>query len=145
MPRSEVISVGALTMEFLVEGTDSDGSVSQFVVGVPEGARVPAPHFHDAYEETLFGLEGTVTWTVGGEEHRVGPGEALCIRRGVVHGFTNPGPGPARQLVTVAPGVLGPDFFRELGAVVAAAADGPPDQAAIGAVMRRHGLTPAAL
>ncbi len=60
-----------------------------------------------------------------------------------MHGFTNPGPGHARQLVTVTPGVLGPDFFRELGAVFAAAGDGPPDRAAIGAVMRDHGLTPA--
>lgn len=143
MPHSEVISVGALTMDFLVEGGETSGSVAQFVLGVPAGAKVPAPHSHDAYEETLFGLEGTVTWTVDGVEHRVGPGDALCILRGVVHGFTNLGPDAARQLVTITPGVLGPDFFRELGAVFAAATDGSPDRAAIGAVMRRHGLTPA--
>jgi hypothetical protein len=39
--------------------------------------------------------------------------------------------------------VLGPDYFREVAAVVEAGAGGPPDLAAIGAVMRRHGLTPA--
>ncbi len=143
MPRSEVISVGALTMEFLLEGADTGGSVAQFLVGVPPGARVPAPHSHDGYEETLFGLEGTVTWTVDGVDHRVGPGQALPILRGVVHGFTNPGPDHARQLVTVTPGVLGPDFFRELGAVFAEAGERPPEPAAIGAIMRRHGLTPA--
>jgi len=143
VPRSEVISAGGLTMEFLLEGSDTGGSVAQFVVAVPVGATVPAPHSHDAYEETLFGLEGTLTWTVAGEERRVGPGEALCIRRGVVHGFSNPGPDAARQLVTVTPGVLSPTFFRELGSVFTAAASGPPDRAQIGAVMRRHGLTPA--
>jgi len=143
VPRSEVISVGDLTMEFLVEGVDTHGSVAQFIVGIPPGAHVPAPHSHDGYEETLFGLDGTVTWTVGGVDHQVGPGEALSILRGVVHGFTNPGPDHARQLVTVTPGVLGPDFFRELGAVFAQSGDGPPDRAAIGAVMRGHGLTPA--
>jgi len=130
-------------MEFLLEGADTGGGLAQFVVGVPAGAQVPAPHSHDGYEETIFGLEGEVTWTLAGAEHRVGPGDAVCIPRGVVHAFTNPGPGPARQLVTVTPGVLGPDFFRALGAVFEAAAGSRPDPAEIGAVMRRHGLTPA--
>jgi len=43
----------------------------------------------------------------------------------------------------VTPGILGPDYFRELAAIVVAAAGGPPDLAALGEVMRRHGLTPA--
>ena len=38
---------------------------------------------------------------------------------------------------------IGPDFFREVGAILDAAAGGPPDLAALGAAMRRHGLTPA--
>jgi len=46
-----------------------------------------------------------------------------------------------RQFVT--PGLLGPEYFREIAAVLAGAAGGPPDLAAIGEVMRRHGLTPA--
>ena len=40
-------------------------------------------------------------------------------------------------------GVFGPAYFREVGAVLAAAQGGPPDLAALGEVMRRHGLTPA--
>jgi hypothetical protein len=40
----------------------------------------------------------------------------------------------------VTPGVLGPDYFNEIAAVLGAA-EGPPDPAAIGEVMRRHGLT----
>ena len=38
---------------------------------------------------------------------------------------------------------LGPDYFRDVAAVVDSAVDGPPDASAIGAVMLRHGLTPA--
>jgi hypothetical protein len=34
------------------------------------------------------------------------------------------------------------DYFREVKSVVDAAAGGPPDLAALGEVMRRHGLTP---
>jgi hypothetical protein len=58
---------------------------------------VPAPHSHDAVEETVYGLEG----------------------------------------------VFGAAYFREVRDVLAASAGGPPDHAALGAVMRRHGLTPA--
>jgi hypothetical protein len=39
--------------------------------------------------------------------------------------------------------VFGPSYFREIGEVLAASTGGPPDLGAIGAVMRRHGLTPA--
>jgi len=41
----------------------------------------------------------------------------------------------------VTPAVIGPQFFRDMAEVVNVG--GPPDPAAIGAVMRRHGLTPA--
>jgi hypothetical protein len=43
----------------------------------------------------------------------------------------------------VTPGILGPDYFREVAAILDAAAGGPPDFAALGEVMRRHGLTSA--
>ncbi len=47
------------------------------------------------------------------------------------------------MLAIVTPGILGPDYFREMDAVVGAATGGPPDPAALAEVMRRHGLTPA--
>jgi hypothetical protein len=47
------------------------------------------------------------------------------------------------MLAIVTPGVLTSDFFREMAGVIAASAGGPPSPAALGAVMRRHGLTPA--
>jgi hypothetical protein len=46
-------------------------------------------------------------------------------------------------LAIVTPGILGPGDCREVAALIDAAAGGPPDLAAIGTVMRRHGLTPA--
>jgi len=142
---AEEIRVGELAISFLVEGDESDGSVAMFAFTVPAHAKVPIAHSHDAYEETIYGLEGTLTWTVEGERHDVGPGEALCIRRGTVHRFENEGEVDARALAVVTPGVLGPDYFRDLVAVVeeAAAAGTPPDPARLGEVMLRHGLTPA--
>jgi quercetin dioxygenase-like cupin family protein len=140
----EEINVGDLTIRFLVEGEQSMGSVAVFEFDVPAGSKVPVPHSHDGYEETIYGLDGVLTWTIDGTAVDVGPGETLCIRRGAVHHFDNTGDADATALAIVTPGVLGPEYFRELADIAAAAAGGPPDLAAIAAVMRRHGLTPAA-
>jgi quercetin dioxygenase-like cupin family protein len=141
--QREEIRVGQLAIRFLVEGQASGGAVAIFEFDVPAGARVPIAHSHDAYEETIYGLEGVLTWTVGGLRTDVGPGEALCIRRGAVHRFDNTRAADARALAIVTPGILRPDYFREMAAVIGAAGGGPPDAAAIAEVMRRHGLTPA--
>lgn len=74
----------------------------------------------------------------------VRPGEALVIPRGAVHHFDSTHDVDAKGLAIVTPGILGPDFFREVAAILDAAARGPPDVAALGEVMRRHGITPAA-
>ena len=140
---SEEIRVGPMAIRFLLEGEASGGSVAVFEFDVPAGARLPGAHSHDGYEETVYGLEGTVTWTLEGRQVEVGPGEVLCIPRGAVHRFDNDHDVDAKVLAIVTPGILGPDYVREIAAVLAAAA-GPPDLAALGEVMRRHGLTPAA-
>ena len=137
----EEIKVGEMTIRFLVEGGESDGSVALFEFDVPAGARVPAGHSHEGYGETIYGLTGVLTWTVAGTTTDVGPGEALFVPRGVVHRFDNEGDVDASALAVVTPGVLGPDYFRDIGAILAAAAGGPPDFAALEEVMRRHGLT----
>ena len=139
----EEIKVGQMAIRFLVEGEESGGSVAVFEFDVPAGANVAAGHSHDGYEETIYGLEGVLTWTLEGVSVDVGPGEALCIPRGAVHHFDNTHDVDAKALATVTPGILGPDYFREVAAILDAAAGGPPDLAAIATVMRRHGLTPA--
>ena len=138
------IKVGAMAIRFLVEGAESGGSVAMFEFDVPVGTKVAAAHSHDAYEETVYGLAGVLTWTLDGTPIDVGPGEALLIPRGAVHQFDNTGEVDATALAVVTPGLLGPEYFREVAAILGAAAGGPPDFAALGAVMRRHGLTPAA-
>ena len=140
----EEIKVGALAIRFLVESTDSNGAVAVFEFDVPAGAAVPAAHSHDRYEETVYGLAGVLTWTVEGAPTDVGPGDALSIPRGAAHRFDNRGDADATALAIVTPGILGPDYFREVAEILDAGADGPPDLAAVGEVMRRHGLTPAA-
>jgi quercetin dioxygenase-like cupin family protein len=137
------ITIGSLTIRFLLEGASSGGSVAVFEFDVPAQANVPIAHSHDGYEETIYGLEGVLTWTVAGQQIEVQPGEVLCIPRGVVHRFDNHGDVAAKALAIVTPGVLGPEYFREMAAVIQAAAGGPPEPGELGAVMKRHGLTPA--
>lgn len=137
------IRIGQVAIRFLLEGEASGGSVAVFEFDVPAGARVPAGHSHDGYEETIYGLEGVLTWTLEGQRIDVGPGDVLCIPRGAIHRFDNEHADDSKMLAVVTPGILGPDYFRECAAVIEAAAGGPPDFAALGDVMRRHGLTPA--
>jgi quercetin dioxygenase-like cupin family protein len=138
-----LIPTGPITVRFLVEGSSTRGAMSMFEWDVPAGLRGPAAHSHDGYEETVYALRGSLTWTVEGSPIEVGPGECLVIPRGAVHRFDNPGSETATALAVITPGILGPDYFRDIAAVVARADGGRPDPAAVGAVMRKHGLTPA--
>jgi len=143
LTKGHPIAVGALRVRFLVDATQSNGTVAVFECDVPAGARTPAPHSHDGFEETIYGLDGVSTWTIDGERVEVGPGEAVCVPRGAVHSFDNGGDGDARFLAIATPGVFGPAYFEEIGALLASSA-GPPDLDALAEIMRRHGLTPAA-
>lgn len=140
-PLSEPIRIGPITVTFTVDAEASGGSVTVSRCDVLAGGGMPVAHSHDAFEETVYGLEGVTTFVVDGERIALGPGDTLCIRRGAVHTFF------AEQddvafLAIATPGVFGPDYFRELAALVDAAG-GRPDPAAVGALMLRHGLTPA--
>ena len=143
-PSGETIRLGPLVIRFLVTGDDSRGSAAVFECTVPAGEKLRGPaHSHDAYEETIYGLDGVLTWTVDGRSIDVGPGQALCIPRGAVHRFDNLGQEDARALMVASPALIGPEYFREVAAVMAAAAGGPPDVARVAEIYRRYGLTPA--
>src|SRR5579864_5387719 len=91
-PSNETIRLGPLAVRFLITGEDSNGSVAAFEVSVPAAQRLAAPaHSHDHYEETIYGIEGVLTWTVNGKQVAVGPEQALCIPRGAIHRFDNHG------------------------------------------------------
>jgi len=143
-PADETIRLGPLAVRFLVTGENSSGSVAMFELVVPAGQRLMAPtHSHDHYEETFYGIEGMLTWTVDSKVIDVGPGQALCIPRGAVHRFDNNGAADVKGLCVVTPAVFGPQFFREAAEVIRTATGGPPDRAKMVEIMRRHGLTPA--
>jgi quercetin dioxygenase-like cupin family protein len=143
-PSDETIHLGPLAVRFLLTGEDSTGSIAAFELFVPGAQRLNAPaHSHDHYEETIYGIDGVLTWTVDGKPINVGPGQALCIPRGAIHRFDNNGAADAKALCVITPAAIGPQFFRESAEVINAAAGGPPDRIKMAEIMRRHGLTPA--
>jgi len=142
-PADETIRFGPNAVRFLVTGDNSTGSVAVFELTIAAGQPLPAPaHSHDHYEETIYGLDGVLTWTVDGRTIDVGPGQALCILRGAVHRFDNNGAVDAKVLCVISPAAIGPQYFREVTEVIRASAGGPPDRAKLMEVMRKHGLTP---
>jgi quercetin dioxygenase-like cupin family protein len=143
-PSDETIRIGPLAVRFLITGDDASASLALFELTVPAAQQLAGPaHSHDHYEETIYGIEGVLTWTVDGKPIDVGPGQALCIPRGAVHRFENRGGRDVKALCAITPAAIGPQFFRESAAVINAAAGGPPDRVKMAEIMRRHGLTPA--
>jgi oxalate decarboxylase/phosphoglucose isomerase-like protein (cupin superfamily) len=63
-------------------------------------------HLHRAYDEAVYVLDGTVTFTLDGVEHLCPAGSCVVMPRGVSHGFANPSAEPARILPVVTPEAL---------------------------------------
>lgn len=137
---TETIQIGPIVLRFLRSKHDTAGSLDMFEMDVAWEGRMPVPHYHRNWDETVYGLRGTLMFDVDGKPMRLDPGDTLFIPRGTVHGFENRSGTLATCLCVLTPGVLGPEYFREFGAVVAA---GKPDPAVLREIMLRHGLVPA--
>jgi quercetin dioxygenase-like cupin family protein len=136
----EIINLGSLELRFLQSKDDTAGSVDVFEMTVQPNARMPIPHYHDSWDETIYGLTGTTTFRVDGKDIDVTPGKTVFIKRGIVHGFTNRTTEPVTCLCILSPGVLGPQYFKDIAGLLAA---GIPDPARMKETMLRYGLIPA--
>ena len=138
--KRETIKAGQVTIEFLLEASDTNGSTAMFEFTVPAGAKVPIPHYHEHFDETIYGLAGVMSFTVDGKPFDIAPGETCFIPRGAVHGFNNFKQEDAKALAVITPALIGPIFFKEVAEIVNAG--GPPDIAKLKLVMAKHGLIP---
>jgi len=134
------IKVGQLGINYIVDGSAA-GSLGMFELTVPPDSNVPPAHSHSDNEECVYVLAGTLRYTVGAETRDLTPGHTMSTPKGVVHAFSNPFRETARALIVLSPDV-GAQYFRDVAAVTNAG--GPPDKAALVAVMARYGLVPAA-
>jgi quercetin dioxygenase-like cupin family protein len=63
----------------------------------------PPLHFHSREDEWFYVLDGDVTFHVGGDDHRAGPGAFVSFPCGIAHTFTVESP-TARMLIANTPG-----------------------------------------
>jgi mannose-6-phosphate isomerase-like protein (cupin superfamily) len=140
----DTIRVGEMSVTFLKTRHETGGAFDLFELTIPPFARVPLPHIHRKYDETIFGVDGTVTWTLQGEGEdqpiEVRRSTTLFIPRGTPHTFANRTHTTARIFCLQTPGVLGPEYFLEIAALFRT--NHHPDLAGIGAVMSRYGVVP---
>jgi mannose-6-phosphate isomerase-like protein (cupin superfamily) len=134
------IKIGKITITFLRSRHETAGALDLFELLVPPNASLNVPHLHRDYDETILGMNGITTWFIEGEQFQVGPGQKLIIPRGTVHSYSNFHTGTARMMCLLTPGIVGPEYFRELAA--AFQPDSPPDIAEISNVMARYGVIP---
>lgn len=136
-PMQPPLKIGQLEIRYLVDGVESGARLGMFELTVPPGARVPPAHCHQANEEIVYVLEGTLRYSVDDETRDLKPGERMYTPRGSVHAFSNPHDRPARALIVLTPDI-GLRYFREIAE--ATDAPGGPDPKRMIEVMTRYGL-----
>lgn len=136
---AELIDFGSFTVNFLRDKHSTDGGLDVFELTVQPSSKMPVPHYHEAWDETVYGVEGVITYDIDGVDHHVGPGESAFVPRNAVHGFDNRTDDVVKCLCILTPGVLGPEYFRELAAEIVT---GNPDPAVMKEIMTRHRLIP---
>jgi quercetin dioxygenase-like cupin family protein len=139
MTDPSIIQIGQLSIRYLVDGSNT-GSVGMFELTVPPNSNVPPPHSHANNDECVYVLEGTLRYAVDADTRDLGAGEWMYSPKGSIHQFSNPFDGQARALIVQSPDI-GAQYFLDVQAT--ARAGGPPDKAALVAVMARYGLVPA--
>lgn len=135
------IQLGNLTVTFLQSRHETQGAFDLFELTVPPHAYLNVPHLHREYDETIIGINGIATWTIGGQIIQIGPGQQHHIPRGTPHAYSNRHPNTCRMMCLLTPGLVGPEYFLEMAAIFRA--DGPLDIALLGNIMSRYGVIPA--
>ena len=133
------IRFGGLELHFLQDRHGTNDGVDMFTTTAQPGAGMPIPHFHEDWDETIYGLTGEITWRINGHDVVVGPGQSAFVPRGIVHAFGNHSDAAASFLSILSPGRLGPEYFQETADLVNAG-HATPD--AMKTLMLRYGLVP---
>jgi quercetin dioxygenase-like cupin family protein len=111
---------------FKLSGRRNGGEVS--IVEHPfEVGTITAPHRHTREDEHSLVLAGEIGFRSDGSEVVLGPGGYITKPRGQMHAMWNAGREPGRIVEIITPGGF-EGYFRELGELLVAHADGPDGQ-----------------
>jgi quercetin dioxygenase-like cupin family protein len=116
---------GGGLVSFKVTTEQSGGALILIEHAAARGKRTPL-HLHPEHDETGLLLEGELLLHVEGGAHRVGPGAAIRIPRGVPHALLVTS-AIARSVWVVTPGGAMEEFFRQAGEVAPDPTLPPPD------------------
>ena len=136
----ETIRVGAMSVTFVKTRHETGGVFDLFELTIPPLVHIPLPHIHRKYDETIFGLDGHMTWTLRDKPMKVTKGTVLNIPRGVPHFYENRHRTTARILCLQTPGIMGPEYYKELASLYTQ--DGIADLVSIANTMSRYGIVP---
>jgi mannose-6-phosphate isomerase-like protein (cupin superfamily) len=136
----ETIRVGRMSVTFLKTTHETLDTLDLFEATLAPGGSSLFPHLHREYDEIVFGMDGIVTWTVDDKEILIGHGDKLSIPRGTPHFYINQQSTIARLMFLHTPGLMGPQYFRDLAACFDS--EGTPDLDCIVAVMLRYDVIP---
>jgi quercetin dioxygenase-like cupin family protein len=136
----EIIKFTGMEIHFDLLKTDTNDQLCLFKVVAHPGAKMGVPHYHEHFDETVYGLKGNTTYTIDGKTIELAPGVPLFIRRGVTHGFANNGTEASEFLCVITPPVFGPEYFREVAAILNQ--PGPPDVPKLKEILLKYGLVP---
>lgn len=142
MNNKEVIKFGGMEIHYCLEANDTRDKLTMFKCVISAGAKIAAAHYHENFDETVYGLKGVATYTVDGKTIELHAGDSLFIPRGAVHAFANKTEETIEFLCVITPGLFGPDYFKDIAEVINAG--GPPDMVKLKQVMLNHGLVPVA-
>lgn len=133
--RDERLTFGEITIVVRVSAEDSAGAMT--VIEEIEPISDTPLHVHGREHELFYIVEGEHIITLGEQEHRLGPGDAIFAPRGVPHAQRRVEPGVGREMVAFIPGGF-EQFFRDLAEAHSQGTLGP---AAYAKASTRAGLT----
>jgi quercetin dioxygenase-like cupin family protein len=123
---------------FKAVGADTSGAYAalEYVAAPGSGA---ALHSHSREEESFYIIEGTLTFQLGADIVKAGPGDFVRIPVGLRHAFANEESAPVRALIVLVPAGL-EQFFVDLDELLRSSPDTGPAPEAIEALNRSYGL-----
>ena len=62
----ELIDFGTFTVNFLRDKHGTHGGLDVFELTTQPKGKMPIPHYHDAWDETIYGIEGVTTYVIDG-------------------------------------------------------------------------------
>lgn len=113
---------------------ETDGSVMLFVETAPPGTETTM-HLHRGSDEVAYVLKGEISFKIGDEVTKGGPGSCAFLPRGVAHAWKNTGAETGQVLFLYTPAGAGRFFEEQVARPLTGTANGPE---AI-ALRERHG------